>query len=87
MLKDVVVGVKDIRTLRVTEGVREEADRKDAPHLKCSFKDLLTMIGWEYPEMFYSLPCQFNLQTFRYGPNQCSDRTMEVELSCLFLGN
>jgi len=28
-------------------------------------QDLLTMIGWEYPEMFYSLPCQFNLQTFR----------------------
>jgi len=28
-------------------------------------QDLLTMLGWEHPGMFYGLPCQLNVQTFR----------------------
>jgi len=27
-------------------------------------QDLFTMMSWEFPEMFYSLPCQYNVQTF-----------------------
>ena len=26
-------------------------------------QDWLTLLGWEYPEFFYMLPCQFNWQT------------------------
>ena len=29
------------------------------------FKDLFTMMGWEYPHLFYNLPCQYNYQTYR----------------------
>ena len=23
------------------------------------------MMGWEYPDLFYPLPCEYNLQTYR----------------------
>ena len=29
------------------------------------FKDLFTMMGWEYPHLFYNLPCKYNYQTYR----------------------
>jgi len=27
-------------------------------------KDFFTMLGWEHPELFYSLPCSLNYQTY-----------------------
>ena len=26
-------------------------------------QDWLTLLGWDRPELFYSLPCQYNVQT------------------------
>jgi hypothetical protein len=26
-------------------------------------QDLFSMLSWEYPELFFSLPCQYNYQT------------------------
>ncbi|XP_023345198.1 xyloside xylosyltransferase 1 isoform X2 [Eurytemora carolleeae] len=28
-------------------------------------QDLFTLMGWEYSELFYNLPCQYNYQTYR----------------------
>lgn len=65
------VALYDLRRMRASPGWGEEVVLARMAALTRQFwvlgtvgdQDWLTLLGWDRPELFYRLPCQYNVQT------------------------
>ena len=52
------------RTRSCSTACRASSVQLDTEFYPCDLlQDLFSLLSWEYPELFYSLPCQYNYQT------------------------